>query len=130
MTQAVPLAHTLFSLFFGAAILAVVVELIRRNRLQERYAALWIVLAVAFMTYRWWLAPAAMLARWGNVGDVVTVVLFLGIFMCALLILQLAVKVSEFSTQIKNLTQEVALLKHELAQREEGSPGRGDGQRV
>ena len=130
MSQAIPLAHTLFSVFFGVAILAVVVELIRRNRLQERYAALWIVLAIAFMTYRWWLAPAAMLAQWGEVGDVVTVVLFLGIFMCALLILQLAVKVSDFSTQIKNLTQEVAMLKHELAQREGAAPRRGDSQGV
>lgn len=130
MSHAIPLAHTLFSVFFGVAILAVVVELIRRNRLQERYAALWIVLAIAFMTYRWWLAPAAMLAQWGEIGDVVTVVLFLGIFMCALLILQLAVKVSDFSTQIKNLTQEVAMLKHELAQREGGVPRRGDSQGV
>lgn len=126
MSPEVPLAHTWFSVFFGAAILALVIELIRRNRLQERYAALWILMALVFMTYRWWLAPAALLAQWGDIGDVVTVVLFLGIFMCALLILQLSVKVSEFSNQIKNLVQEVSMLKHRLAQRDEGADEHGD----
>lgn len=114
----IPPAHTLISVLAGFALLVVVVELIRRNRLQERYAALWILMALVSMTYRLWLGPVAVFADRAQIGDPVTVVLFLGILMCALLILQLSVKVSEFSGRIKNLIQEVALLKHE---RERGS---------
>ena len=117
MAEGIPAAHFYFSFFFGLAILLLVVELIRRNRLQERYAALWMLLAVAFMTYRWWVAPVAAFAAWAKITDVVTVVLFLGIFMCVLLILQLSLKISEFSNKIKNLIQEVSMLKRELGQR-------------
>lgn len=113
----VPSEHVFFSLTCGVVILAFILELVRRTRLQESYAALWIVLAVAFMTYGWWLAPMSALANWLRIADVVPMVLFFGIFLCSLLILQLSVKSSEFSTRIKNLTQEVSLLKHELESR-------------
>lgn len=130
----IPPAHTLISFLAGFALLVVVVELIRRNRLQERYAALWILVALVSMTYRLWLGPVAVFADRAEIGDPVTVVLFLGILMCALLILQLSVKVSEFSGRIKNLVQEVALLKHERERRSapddaeaegSGNPGNG-----
>lgn len=120
----IPTAHTLISFLAGFALLVAVVELIRRNRLQERYAALWILMALVSMTYRLWLGPVQVFADRAEIGDPVTVVLFLGILMCALLILQLSVKVSEFSGRIQNLAQEVALLKHE---RERGAaPDDGD----
>lgn len=109
----IPTAHTLISFLAGFALLVAVVELIRRNRLQERYAALWILMALVSMTYRLWLGPVQVFADRAEIGDPVTVVLVLGILMCALLILQLSVKVSEFSGRIKNLAQEVALLEHE-----------------
>ena len=75
---------------------------------------LWVVLALAFMTYGWWVRPLATVANWFHITDVVPMVLFFGVFLCALLILQLSVKVSEFSIKIKNLVQEVSMLKHEV----------------
>ena len=113
----IPVHHVWFSLACGLLILGFVIELIRRSRLQERYAILWILLALAFMTYAWWLDAAAAIANWLQISDTVPVVLFFGIFLCALLILQLSVKVSEFSNKIKNLVQEVSILKHELEHR-------------
>lgn len=125
MVEGIPPAHSWLALLSGVGLLAVVVELIRRDLLQERYAALWILMAFVFMTYRLWIAPAAAFAERAEIGDVVTVVLAIGILMCMLLILQLSVKVSEFSLRIKNLTQEVALLRSELSDR----PGRSAGDR-
>lgn len=125
MAEAIPPVHSWSALLVGLALLAAVVELIRRDLLQERYAALWIVMAFVFMTYRLWLAPVAAFAEWAEIGDSVTVVIAVGILMCALLILQLSVKVSEFSLRIKNLTQEVALLQDALAE-ERGRRRRGD----
>ena len=114
-----PIHHVFFALICGLLLAGSVIELIRRSWLQERYAVLWLVLALIFMTYGWWLAPvAAVAARWLRIEDVVPVVLFLGVFMCALLILQLCVKISEFSVKIKNLVQEVSMLRHELERRE------------
>lgn len=106
--------HVYFSVLCGLLIFGIVIELIRSYRLQERYAALWIVLALVFTTYGWWIGAAVVLADWLRITDVVTIVLFLGIFMCALLILQLSVKISDFSYMLKNLVQQIAILKHEM----------------
>ncbi len=114
MNVNIPVQHVYFALVSGLLLLGLVIELIRRSRLQERYAALWILVALAFMTYGWWVDAAAVVAGWLEVADVVPIVLFFGICLCALLILQLSVKISEFSSKIKNLIQEVSLLKHEL----------------
>ena len=125
----VPVQHVYFTLVSGLLILGLVIELIRRSRLQERYAVLWIVVALVFMTYGWWHDAAVAFASWLHVADVVPVILFFGTCLCALLILQLSVKISEFSSKIKNLIQEVSLLKHELQGRERSGPkpgGTGD----
>ncbi len=122
-----PVQHVYFALAVGLLILGLVIELVRRSRLQERYAALWIVVALAFMTYGWWLDAAAAFAGWLRVADIVPIVLFFGICLCALLILQLSVKISEFSVKIKNLVQEVSLLKHELRARGRPDPETGGG---
>lgn len=113
----VPARHIFFSILCGLSILVFVVELVRRSKLQERHAFLWVVVALAFMTYGWWVAPLAAVANWFHINDVVPMVLFFGVFLCALLILQLSVKVSEFSVKIKNLVQELSMLKHELERR-------------
>lgn len=56
----------------------------------------------------------------------VTVVLAVGIPRCALLILLLSAKVSEFSLRIENLTRGVALLRTERAEGRGTSPGDRD----
>lgn len=113
----VPAPHIYFSVICGVLLLGILLVLIRNQRLQERYAALWIVLALTFMTYGWWIRSIRVIADEFQIGDVVSVILFLGIFMCALLILQFSIKISEFSTIIKNLVQEVSLLKYEMDRR-------------
>lgn len=122
----VPTRHIVFSVLCGSLILGLVVELIRRSKLQERHAILWMVVALAFMTYGWWITPLAAVANWFHIHDVVPMVLFFGVFLCALLILQLSMKVSEFSIRIKNLVQEVSILKHELERRTDGGSRRDD----
>ena len=113
----VPAPHIYFSGVCGLLILGFVLVLIRNHWLQERYASLWIMLALVFMTYGWWIRPVRIVSDSFQITDVVPVVLFFGILMCALLILQLSIAISEFSTKIKNLVQEVSLLKHEMEHR-------------
>lgn len=113
----IPAPHVYFSVICGVFLLGVLLVLIRNQRLQERYAVLWIVLALAFITYGWWIRLIRVVADRFQITDVVSIILFFGIFMCAMLILQLSIKISEFSTIIKNLVQEVSLLKYEMDRR-------------
>lgn len=113
----IPVPHVYFSVICGMFLLGVLLLLIRNQRLQERYAVLWILLALAFITYGLWIRPIRAFADRFQIADVVSVILFLGIFMCMLLILQLSIKISEFSIIIKNLVQEISLLKYEMDRR-------------
>lgn len=112
----IPDRQIYFAIFCGLIIIGIVVELIRRRQLQEQYSVLWIVAALIFMTYNWWYPFALWFTGIIGVKDVVSIILFFGIFMCALFILQLCVKISEFSYKIKNLIQEVSILRYELEQ--------------
>ena len=113
----IPAPHVYFSIICGLFLLSILLVMMRNHWLQERYAALWIILALAFLTYGWWIRLMRVVADKFQIADVVSVVLFFGIFMCALLILQLSIKVSQFSIMIKNLVQEVSLLKYETDRR-------------
>ncbi|SRR6266540_5481599 len=95
-------------------ILVVVIELIRRGRLKERYALLWLFACVALLVF----------SLFRRLLD--TVSLFLGIlyppsflFLLAfsfllLITLHFSTVISTLSEQNKKLTQEIALLRQEM----------------
>jgi hypothetical protein len=120
-----------------ALMLLVVLELVRRRRLAERYALLWMSVAVVLLVLAIWndlLGSAADL-----VGiDLASNALFLAAFGLAfVLLLHFSVATSRLAEETKILAQEVARLDAELreerAARANGdgaqSPGAGPGER-
>ncbi|MGH2962389.1 MAG: DUF2304 domain-containing protein [Solirubrobacterales bacterium] len=109
-----------------ALMLGVVLELVRRRRLVERYALLWMTVAVVLLVLAIWtdlLSGAADL-----VGiDVPSNGLFLAAFGVAfLLLLHFSVATSRLGEESKILAQEVARLDQELRElRAAGSNGTG-----
>ena len=109
-----------------AVMLGIVLELVRRRRLAERYALLWMIVAIVLL----------VLAVWkGLLGDASHLVgirvpsnaLFLAaIGVVFLLLLHFSVATSRLSEETKILAQEVARLEHELrAQSANGAPHNG-----
>ena len=106
-----PLRQKVFFLAIAVVLLLVIVELVRRRRLRVEYSWLWlasgatIVLVIVRYDFLIWLS--------GLVGTVVptSTLFFLCVLYLALLSLNYSVRLSELTRQVKELSQELALLR-------------------
>jgi hypothetical protein len=96
------------------ATLLFVLELVRRRKLREEYSWLWLLTAVVYL----------IVALWSTLGDFVTDVIgtnsvpiafaFLGLQFLVIMSIQFSVRLSNLTTQIKDISQEIAILDNEI----------------
>lgn len=119
----------IFAMLVSIAVFAVVIDLVRKRRLREEYSVLWLatsaVMFVLVFRYEWLVALTALIG-----AGLPTTTLFLGaIIFLMLLSVQFCIKISRLTDQLKNLSQENALVKLEienLAQQASGVQGGGE----
>lgn len=99
------------SLFFIGFIL----ELIRRKKLKEAYALIWGIMSIFFLVLACWIGGLIFVSK--KIGiEYAPATLFLVLLITVILILiQFSVIISSQVDKIKNLGQELALLKEKLA---------------
>ena len=109
------------------AFMAMILELIRRHRLQERYSVIWFVAGIAMLTGAAFPDLLRVLANALGVRDV-TIALFSLLFLLLLgLALSFSVIVSRQAEQITRLAQEQALESaHEGGVGSDGGAGRAE----
>lgn len=108
----------------------VVLDLVRRRRLAERYALLWMSVAVALLVLAVWRGALDLIADAMGIADPANAIFILAIGAAFLLLLHFSVATSRLSDETKILAQEAARLDHELrAARGElpSADGAGDG---
>ena len=113
-----PIRQKVFFFTIAVMLLMVILELVRRRRLRVEYSWLWIAsgVTIILMILRYdlliWLT--------GITGAVVptSTLFFLSILYLALLSLNYSVRLSDLTRQVKELAQEVALLRAERAPRD------------
>ena len=95
-------------------LLVIVLRLIASGRLQLRYALLWLVLGAAIVFCS--LFPDVLFSLNHIFGFEApsNLVFAIGLFFLLLIVLTLSVVLSRQAVSIKNLTQRIALLEHEL----------------
>jgi hypothetical protein len=115
----VPLRQVFFFLGLTTVLLAVILELVRRRTLRVEYSWLW--LAACVTTIVLILRYDLLVALTDLVGAVVptSTLFFLCILYLALLCLHYSIRISRMTHQIKDLAQEVALLRAQ-AERQAG----------
>jgi hypothetical protein len=115
------------TLVAGAAVVAVlfvVIELIRRRKLQERYALLWIVTGVVMLVLAVWRGALYALAHAAGVAYPPSALYMVaGLFVLAVL-LHYSTVLSRLSEQNKTLAQKVALMEQELRAKDDQRPRR------
>lgn len=97
----------------GLAFLLVLIELVRRRRLQERYTIAWIIATVSL-----WLCvlvPRTIetLADLLGISDTTAALFAVGFFLVFTLLLHLTVVISRVNQQVVRLSQELAILRAE-----------------
>lgn len=117
MTFQLPLAHRLLALGMSLLVLAGVVCFVRRRLLLEQFAWLWLSLCAALLGLAVYPRALFDLAGLLRIPTPASALFFFAIFGLVGLCLYLSMHVSRLTLAVKNLVQELALLKEERERR-------------
>jgi hypothetical protein len=102
-------------------ILVIVIELIRRNRLKERYSLIWLATAVILIFFSIWRRLLDRVALFFGIYYPPSFLFLIAILFLIVLLLHFSTIVSSLSEQNKRLAQEVAILKTRMEKEERGN---------
>jgi hypothetical protein len=105
-------------------VLAVIVELIRRHRLQERYALLWIVTGGVMLVLAVWRGALHAFADMLGVAYPPSALFMVAGLFVFVVLLHYSTVLSRLSEQNKTLAQKIALLEQRLREQDERRPRR------
>ena len=92
----------------------IVVELVRRRRMMERYALLWLAAAVTLVVLAIWKGLLTMLSSDVGIKTPANALFAVGFLFVVVLLLSISLVISRLSDQNKQLAQHVALLAGRL----------------
>ena len=114
IVHVLPIQQQIFALFVSVFVFVVVVDMVRKRRLREEYSVLWLatsmLMFVLVLRYEWLVALTFFI---GATTTTTTLFIFALIFLI-LLSVQFCIKISRLTDQMKNLSQENALVKLEI----------------
>jgi hypothetical protein len=102
-------------------LLLLVFELVRRKRLSERYAILWLLAAATLFVLAAWKGLLTSLSHDVGIAYPPSAVFAVAIGLIAMILLNFSLAVSRLSDQNKILAQRLSLLQHRLEERD-GEP--------
>lgn len=121
-------SHRIALLVMSVALLVLVLELVRRNLLRERYALLWLGTSLVGLVVGLFPDLIVRFSNWMRF-QYLTALFFLTFMFVLALVLAFSVVLSRQSERNRRLAQEVALLQHRvkrLERRRNGRPEEGD----
>jgi hypothetical protein len=111
----------LVAILASALLLLAVLEMVRRRRLMERYALLWLLSAVVVLGLASWPGALSWISHRVGIAYPPTALFFVAFVFVLFLLLHFSTAISRLSDQTKVLAQRVALLEERLHRQEEGS---------
>lgn len=104
----------ILSIAFSIVFLIMIIELVRKNRLLEKYSLLWILFGVVFLLMSstpWFIEKIAMIL---NIKYAPSVLFLFGMVYLIMYSLHITMVLSRQSEKVTRLTQEIAILKEKL----------------
>jgi hypothetical protein len=95
-------------------LMVVIVELVRRKKLREEFSWLWLLTGVGVIVLSFWDTLLIKLANFMGIIAPVSTIFFFALVFVFSIVLHFSIKISSLTNQIKNLTQEIVLLKSSL----------------
>ena len=105
-------------------VLGVIVELIRRHRLQERYALLWIVTGGVMLFLAIWRSALDTFAKLVGIAYPPSALFMVAGLFVFVVLLHFSTVLSRLSEQNKTLAQRIALLEQRLREQDDARPRR------
>ncbi len=109
-----PLRVSIVAAVAALLLLALIFEFIRRRRLQERYAVLWIVTGVVMLVLALWRDALGLLADTVGIAYPPSALFVLGSLFILLVLLDYSTVISKLARQNRILAQRLALLESQL----------------
>jgi len=107
------------SITFSIIFLVAVIELVRKNKLQERYSLLWILMSIVLLILSSTPIIINTLADWLEIKNPPSFLFLFGLVYLLIYNLHLTTVVSRQSEKITRLAQEIALLKQKVESEKE-----------
>jgi hypothetical protein len=104
----------------AVTLLIIVLELVRRRRLMERYALLWLLSAVVILGLAVWQDALQRLAEAMGIVAAPNALFFVAVAFILLLLLHFSAAMSRLSDQAKVIAQRHAILEQRVRELEEG----------
>jgi hypothetical protein len=108
-----PINQKIFFYVVALVIFVLILNLVRKRKLRENYALLWIFISLSLvfivLTYSWLI----LVSNWLSALPT-SVLMFCGMIALLLLILQLCIMNTYQANQIKNLVQKIAIFEQKL----------------
>jgi uncharacterized membrane protein YqjE len=101
----------IFALFLGISIFVTILEMVRRKKLEEEYSFLWLIIGLGIVVLVLWQGLLEWLTYLiGAMAQTTTIFIF-GLVILVLINLHFSIKITKLSRQVKELAQDVSLLK-------------------
>ena len=110
----------------AVALLLIVLEMVRRRRLMERYALLWLLSAIVILGLAVWQEALNVLARSMGILSAPNALFFVAVAFILLLLLHFSAAMSRLSDQTKVLAQRHALLEERIRSVENAAAADGE----
>ncbi len=101
----------LIAIVSSSAIFIIIIELIRRNRLKERYAILWLAASIILLILSIWERLLDRIALFIGFYYPPSLLFLVGFVFLMLILLYFSVIISALSEENKRLAQEIGILK-------------------
>jgi len=112
-TILIPLTHRIIALSIAAAVLATTVEMIRRRKLREEYAMLWLSTSLVLTVLAIFPQIPFFLNQALGINYLTMLMLSCFLFL-AMIVMHYATAISRDAEHIRQLAQQVALLNEEV----------------
>ncbi len=101
----------ILSVIVSSSMVLIILELVRRKKLKEKYAILWLVIGITILIFAFFEKALIWLARFLGIQTPINVLLFLGLIFIILMNLYFSIVISSLTEQNKKNAQKVSLLE-------------------
>jgi len=106
-----PLRLKIFVILLGVGIFLGIIELVRRRKLREEYSFIWLIAGSMLILFALDNDILVFVSQIVGIAVPINTLFFMALTFVMLLLLYFSLRISSLTTQVKNLAQQIALLK-------------------
>jgi len=111
------------AIIISIVLVLIVLDMVRRKKLREKYSLIWLFTVAAMTVLVVWEGLLLSITFLIGATNPSSTLFLFGILFALVILLHLSNKVSDFSTQLRILAKEVAMLNAQLSGFDMGPPG-------